>query len=272
MIPNLNLVQFIVEIHFKLQLWAENAQLRVQPTSQTKEGCLPKFFLIPNVVQYLYQRCPANHCQYDYADNQALQSLRPTWNLVESNLTADMADIAKCLKWWGLKLSITKTIAKAFHFNNREINCEITITVHVMVIPNNYFPVYLGIKLNKVWCMPAAHCGLTRKNISKEQPHKVPSLYTWGGSTTTLDCHTQHGVQCRKVCWSCLVSQCVCQQAGCESKWVNKHCVWLPESYAYSVAPCSLPHYLAKLGERSCNKGSCEQSPIQWQPYPQQSS
>jgi len=58
--------------------------------------------------------------KFAYADDLAIMHSAPKWQILESTLNQDMATISTYLQKRKLKLSITKTVTKAFHLYNKE--------------------------------------------------------------------------------------------------------------------------------------------------------
>ena len=64
-------------------------------------------------------------------------------------LSQDMATLSVYLQTWRLKLSHTKTVTAAFHFNNREAKRELKVYNNGRLLPFCPTPTYLGVKLDR---------------------------------------------------------------------------------------------------------------------------
>jgi hypothetical protein len=68
---------------------------------------------------------------------------------IEMTLGKDIAILHKYFKTWHFTLNASKSIAIAFHLNNRKANTKLQVMVNGTCIPNNDFSRYLGVKLDK---------------------------------------------------------------------------------------------------------------------------
>ena len=62
MIPNQNLVRFIVEMISNRSFMLKTSS-RESSRLQSQERCSPRYVPVPNAVQHLYQRSPVHNCQ-----------------------------------------------------------------------------------------------------------------------------------------------------------------------------------------------------------------
>ena len=65
--------------------------------------------------------------KHGYADDLAIMHADGDWQAVEVALTKDMETVREYLQTWKLKLSTTKTVSAAFHFNNKEAKRELKV-------------------------------------------------------------------------------------------------------------------------------------------------
>jgi len=59
------------------------------------------------------------------------------WQAMEGVLSKDMATLGEHLQSWKLKLSTTKTVPAAFHFNNKETKRELKSTSTTKSYPSS---------------------------------------------------------------------------------------------------------------------------------------
>ena len=85
--------------------------------------------------------------KYAYADDLALLYASGDWKAVEDTIIQDMTTLSACLQTWRLKLSNTKTVTAAFHFNNREAKRELNVYNNGNLLLPCPDPTYLGGKL-----------------------------------------------------------------------------------------------------------------------------
>ena len=69
---------------------------------------------------YIYDLPSMTSQKYANADDFALLYASRDWKAVEDTLSQDMTTLSAYLQTWRLKLSNTKTVTAAFHFNNRK--------------------------------------------------------------------------------------------------------------------------------------------------------
>ncbi|VVC42620.1 Reverse transcriptase domain [Cinara cedri] len=121
-----------------------------------------------------------------YADDIGIVKQGKTFEEIEYNLGKDLAKIQKYLKTWYLILNASKSISIAFHLNNREANYKIMVNVNEEVIPNEDFPRYLGVKLDRALTFKPHLEGL--KNKLKTRNNIISKLAgtTWGCKANTL--------------------------------------------------------------------------------------
>ena len=105
--------------------------------------------------------------KYAYADDLALLYASQDWNAVEDTLSQDMTTLSAYLQTWRLKLSNTKTVTAAFHFNNREAKRELNVYNNGNLLPLCPVPTYLGVKLDKSLTF-RHHLEALRKNSPPE--------------------------------------------------------------------------------------------------------
>jgi hypothetical protein len=87
--------------------------------------------------------------KFTYADDVDFIAQGTTMSEVESTLDKDIVKLQKYFKTWYLTLNDCKSTAIAFHLNNREASTKLQIMVNGTRIPNDNFPRYLGVKLDR---------------------------------------------------------------------------------------------------------------------------
>ena len=85
--------------------------------------------------------------KFAYADDLALLHSSGNWKDLEGTLSQDMSALSAYLQTWSFKLSHTKTVTAAFHFN-REAKRELKVYNNGRLLPFCLTPTYLGVKLD----------------------------------------------------------------------------------------------------------------------------
>ena len=74
--------------------------------------------------------------KYAYADDLAIMlHADGDWQAVEGVLSKGMANVGEYLQTWKQKLSTTKTVPVAFHFNNKEAKRELKVNLNNENLP-----------------------------------------------------------------------------------------------------------------------------------------
>ena len=124
--------------------------------------------------------------RYAYADDLALMHTSKDWKTLEGTLSQDMTTLSAYLQTWRLKLSHTKTVATAFHLNNREAKRELKIFNNGKPLPYYLTLTYFGAKLDG---------SLTLRHDLEALRKKLSTCVTllrrlagsgWGAGATTL--------------------------------------------------------------------------------------
>ena len=103
--------------------------------------------------------------KFAYADDLALLHSFGNWKDLEGTLSQDMSTLSVYLQTWRLKLSHNKTVKAAFHLNNREAKCELTVYNNGRPLSFRPTLTYLGVKLNRLLTF-CHHLVALRKKLS----------------------------------------------------------------------------------------------------------
>ena len=103
--------------------------------------------------------------KFAYADDLALLHSSGNWKNLEGILSQDMSTLSAYLQTWRLKLSHTKTVTAAFHLNNREAKRELKVYNNGRLLPFCPTPIYLGVKLDRLFTF-RHHLVALRKKLS----------------------------------------------------------------------------------------------------------
>ena len=87
--------------------------------------------------------------KYAYANDLAWLYASRDWKAVEDTLSQDVTTLLAYLQTWRLKLSNTKTVAAAFHLNNREAKRKLNVYNNGSLLPPCPVPTYLGVELDR---------------------------------------------------------------------------------------------------------------------------
>ena len=88
--------------------------------------------------------------KYAYVDDLAFLYASRVWKAVEDTLSQGMTILSAYLQTWKLKLSNTKTVTAAFHFNNRETKRELNVYNNNNLLPPCPVPMYLEVKPDRL--------------------------------------------------------------------------------------------------------------------------
>ena len=128
---------------------------------------------------------------------------------------------------WKLKLSTTKAVLAAFHFNNKEAKREVKVNHNHETLPFCSEPTYFGVTLDRTLTY-RRHLESLRKELTSRvallRPHAGSG---WGAGATNN--HLSPGPFNGRVLRTCLVPQC-----SHPPYWPHHHlanCDWMPASY-----------------------------------------
>ena len=135
---------------------------------------------------YLSDILQTTSSQYGYADDLALFFSDRRRYTVEEVPSKDTAKIANYLLKWRLKLSMAKTTTTAFHLNNKEVERQLAIKLHGIILPHNMHPTYLGVNLDKQLTFRQHLEGLSSKVEAQNNLLHFLIGTSWGASATTF--------------------------------------------------------------------------------------
>ena len=119
------------------------ADAEEQPTIGFSPGTL--------AIQYIYQQSThSNKCLRIHlcADDLRLATQAPTFEEVETRLSAALEPMGQYYDKWSLNPNPFKTQVCAFHLRNRESNRKLKILWYGKELEHHQFPVYLGVTLD----------------------------------------------------------------------------------------------------------------------------
>ena len=124
--------------------------------------------------------------KYAYADNLALLHSSGNWKDLYGTLSQDMSTLSAYLKTWRLKLSHTKTMTAAFHFNSLEAKHELKVYNNDRLLPFCPTFTYLGVKLHRSFTF-CHHLVVLRKKLSSRVTLLRPLVGSrWDAGAKTL--------------------------------------------------------------------------------------
>ena len=94
------------------------------------------------------QPTPTNVCRFIYADDISLAIHAPTFEEVETRLSAALEQMGQYYDKWSLNPNPLKTQVCAFHLRNRESNRKLKILWYGKELEHHQFPVYLRVTLD----------------------------------------------------------------------------------------------------------------------------
>ena len=203
LLPDKHMVKMIVELvrnrSFTLTT-GDNKQSRLRRLQNGVPQGSVLALLLFNI--YTYDLHSMISIKFAYADDLALLHSSGNWKDLEGTLSQDISTLSAYLQTWRLKLSHTKTVAAAFHLNNREAKRELKVYNNGRLLPFCPTPTYLGVKLDRslTFCH---HLVALRKKLSSRVTllrRLVGSGWGAGGKTlriTTLSLVYSTLVWCR---------------------------------------------------------------------------
>ena len=124
--------------------------------------------------------------KFAYADDLALLHSFKNWKDLEGTLSQDMSTLSAYLQTWRLKLSHTKTVTTAFHWNNREAKRELKVYNNDRLLPFCPTPTYLGVKLDRSLTFRHHLVVLRKKLSSRVTLLRRLVVSGWGAGAKTL--------------------------------------------------------------------------------------
>ena len=124
--------------------------------------------------------------KFAYDDDLALLHSSGNWKDLEGTLSQDMSTLSVYLQTWRLKLSHTKTVTAAFHFNNREAKRELKVYNNGRLLPFCPTPTYLGVKLDGLVTFRHHLVALCKKLSSRVTLLRRLVGLGWGAGAKTL--------------------------------------------------------------------------------------
>ena len=119
--------------------------------------------------------------KYASVDDLALLYAFRNWKTMEDTLSQDMTTLLAYHQTWRLKLSNTKTMSVAFHFNNREAKREFNVYNNGKLLPPCLVPTYLGVKLDRLLTFYYYLETLHKKLSNPVALLRRPAGSGWGG-------------------------------------------------------------------------------------------
>ena len=144
--------------HFKMIMELVRNQSFTLTTGDSKQSrlCHLKNSILQGLVLapllfnvYTYDLPSMISRKFAYADDLALLHSSGNWKDLEGTLSQDMSTLSAYLQTCRLKLSHTKTMMAAFHFNNRETKHELKVYNNGRLLSFCPTPTYLGVKLDR---------------------------------------------------------------------------------------------------------------------------
>jgi len=124
--------------------------------------------------------------KFIYADDIALVAQADSFITIESILNQDLNNLHNYLNKWHLTVNPNKTVALALHLNNRESKRKLDIKINGNAIPNEEYPRYLGVKIDRALTFKNHLEGV--KNKIKTRNNIISKLAgtSWGSNAAVL--------------------------------------------------------------------------------------
>ena len=152
-----------------------------------KNGVPQRSVLAPLLFNiYVYDLASTVSRRYAYADDLALLYFSDDWKDLEGVLSQDMTTISAYLQTWRLQLNHTKTVATAFHLNNRETKRELNVYNNGKRLPFHPVPTYLGVKLDRSLTFRHHLEALRKKLTTRVALMRRLAGSGWGAGAKTL--------------------------------------------------------------------------------------
>ena len=124
--------------------------------------------------------------KFAYSDDLALLHSFGNWKYLEGTLSQDMSTLSAYLQTWMLKFSHIRTVAAAFHLNNREAKRELKVYNNDRLLPFCPSPFYLGLKLDRLLTFCHYLVALRKKLSSRVILLRRLLGSGWGAGAKTL--------------------------------------------------------------------------------------
>ena len=191
-IPDKHMVGFIMEMLSNRSFILKTSDGQRSRLRRLRNGVPQGSVLSPMLFNiYIYDLPETSSHKYGYADDLAILKRCPTWDKLEDVLNRDMDILASYLKRWRLQLSIGKTVAAAFHLNNREAKRQLDVSVDHRRLAFQEAPTYLGVKLDRMLSYKQHLEGVKGKVTARAALIRRLAGTTWGASAKTLRISTQ---------------------------------------------------------------------------------
>ena len=185
-IPSKHLIKMILELicnrSFTLRLGDKKSRLR-----RLRNGLPQGSVLAPILFNIYTADLPTTRSKkYVYADDICMATSAKTLDELSYTLTEDMKELGAYFQKWHLSLSVEKTVASAFHLNNRQANHTLNVSLGARILDHEVNPTYLGITLDRSLTF-RTHLEKLKKKISTRVNliRKVAGT-KWGANTPTL--------------------------------------------------------------------------------------
>ena len=139
------IMEFVRNRSFTLK-FGDSKQSRLR---RLRNGLPQGSVLAPSFLTSTHTICFHHFPKYAYADDLALLYASRDWKAVEDTLSQNMTTLSAYLRIWRLKLSNTKTVTVAYHFNTTETKRELNVYNNGNLLPPCPVPTYLGVKLDR---------------------------------------------------------------------------------------------------------------------------
>ena len=166
LLPDKHMVRMIMELVRNRSFTLTTGDSKRSRLRRLKHGVPQGSVLKPLLFNIYIHDLPALISnKYAYADDLALMHSVGDWQSLEGALSQDMTILSAYLQKWRLKLSEAKTVAAAFHLNNREARRELKVEINGKLLPFCPVPNYLGVKLDRTLTY-RQHLETLRKKLS----------------------------------------------------------------------------------------------------------
>ena len=160
------MVKMIMELVRNRSFTLTTGDGKKKQVTSSKNG-VPQGSLLATLLLniYMYDLPSMIFRKLAYADDLALLQSSGNWKDLEGTLGQDMSTLSAYLQTWRLKLSHTKTVAAAFHLNNREAKRELKVYNNDRLLALYPTPTYLGVKLDRLLTFRHHLVALRKKTI-----------------------------------------------------------------------------------------------------------
>ncbi|KAL6491091.1 hypothetical protein MHYP_G00014360 [Metynnis hypsauchen] len=148
-IPDWHMVRFIMEMLVNRNFIVYTSDGQTSSLRRLKNGVPQGSILSPVLFNiYIHDLPDTTATKYGYMDDLAIMLRCPTWKALEDGLNRDVGILADYLQKWHLQLSMGKTVAAAYHLNDREARRELDVYVGKNRLAFQQAPKYLGVCLD----------------------------------------------------------------------------------------------------------------------------